>query len=191
MWDLKIWDCYASVMHGPDQEKRSAIYSPLIKTYTEDKTKRNLQVGVYVGGDKLGDNWVSLDPYDQRPVIDVREKLEETTLPSESFDLVVCNAILEHVEDPFACSRALYRLCKPGGKVWVEVPFVQPYHPTKNWEISQGIFGKSEGLKEDEDHGGDYWRFTPMGVIQLMKPFKMIEVLLIDEGGICFYGEKT
>ena len=34
-----------------------------------------------------------------------------------SFDLIVCNEVLEHVPDPFAATRSLYALLKPGGHI--------------------------------------------------------------------------
>jgi len=45
-----------------------------------------------------------------------------------SFDAVISIAVLEHVTDPFACARELYRVVKPGGKLLISVPFLQPEH---------------------------------------------------------------
>lgn len=189
-WDLKMREVHALMSFGVDHDRKTGIYLSLIDSHTSDATKLNLQVGVQHGNGKYGHNWISLDPFDQRPVIDVREKLEHTTLKSDKFDLIVCNAILEHVEDPFGCVKQMHRICKPGGKVWVEIPFVQPYHPSKDWEVEFGMFGKKPNMIDDEDHGGDYWRFTPMGLVLLMKPFKMKDIFLVNDGGIAFYGEK-
>ncbi|MCR9257263.1 MAG: methyltransferase domain-containing protein [Alphaproteobacteria bacterium] len=52
------------------------------------------------------------------------------TLPfkDNSFDAIVSIAVLEHVTDPFACAKELYRVTKPGGKLLVSVPFLQPEH---------------------------------------------------------------
>jgi len=46
----------------------------------------------------------------------------------ESFDAVISIAVLEHVRDPFACASEITRVVRPGGKIFVEVPFLQPYH---------------------------------------------------------------
>lgn len=191
VWDLKIRECHASVAVGPDGERRRSLFLSLLKSFTDDQTKKCLQVGVpHFANGKFGPNWVSLDPYDKRPYIDCREKLEETTLPDNEFDFILCNAVLEHVEDPFGCARQMYRVSKSGAKIWCEVPFVQPYHPYKTWEIDHGMFGKVGDMHTDNDHGGDYWRYTPQGLVLLMKPFKLIEMMLIGDGGIVFYGEK-
>ena len=44
------------------------------------------------------------------------------------FDAVFSFAVLEHVNDPFACARELTRVLKPGGLAYVSVPFLQPEH---------------------------------------------------------------
>lgn len=44
------------------------------------------------------------------------------------FDAVHCNAVLEHVKDPFACAKEIARVLKPGGDLMCCVPFLQPYH---------------------------------------------------------------
>lgn len=191
-WDLKLYDCYVSVFHGPDQARRGHLFLELIREYSLDTSKRCLQVGAgHFASANYGPNWTSLDPFDKRAFINVREKLEETTLESNQFDLIICNAILEHVEDPFGCVKQMYRVAKPGCQVWCEVPFVQPFHPNKNWQLGDDLFKNPPDMNGDEDHGGDYWRFTPQGTRKLMEPFQMIEMLLINEGGIVFYGEKT
>lgn len=38
------------------------------------------------------------------------------------FDLIVCNEVLEHVPDPFAATRSLFTLLKPGGHVFFTAP---------------------------------------------------------------------
>jgi SAM-dependent methyltransferase len=63
-----------------------------------------------------------------------------------SFDLVICEQVLEHVLDPLTAVRTLRRLCKPGGHVYVATPFLVRLH----------------------DHPGDYWRFTPDGLRHLL-----------------------
>jgi SAM-dependent methyltransferase len=45
-----------------------------------------------------------------------------------SFDLIVCNEVLEHVPDPFAATRSLYALLKPGGLVIFTAPFACRQH---------------------------------------------------------------
>jgi SAM-dependent methyltransferase len=44
------------------------------------------------------------------------------------FDAVLSITVLEHVADPFRCARELVRVLKPGGRLYVIVPFIEPLH---------------------------------------------------------------
>jgi SAM-dependent methyltransferase/uncharacterized protein YbaR (Trm112 family) len=47
---------------------------------------------------------------------------------SESFDGVICQAVLEHVVDPQRCVSEIHRVLKPRGIAYAEVPFMQQVH---------------------------------------------------------------
>lgn len=47
---------------------------------------------------------------------------ESLPFPSDSFDLVVSLAVLEHVQDVPSVVQEAYRVLKPGGYIYVEVP---------------------------------------------------------------------
>lgn len=47
---------------------------------------------------------------------------------NESFDCVIAQAVLEHVVDPTRCVAEIYRVLKPGGMVYSEIPFMQQVH---------------------------------------------------------------
>jgi SAM-dependent methyltransferase len=51
-------------------------------------------------------------------------------LPFEdnSFDLVLSLAVLEHVKNPWVHAKEMLRVLKPGGILYADVPFLQPYH---------------------------------------------------------------
>jgi len=50
-------------------------------------------------------------------------------IPSESYDVVVCEQVLEHLDDVDPGLRTLVRLVKPGGRLVVGVPiFLPPLH---------------------------------------------------------------
>ena len=66
------------------------------------------------------------------------------------FDLVIAQAVLEHVLDPFICVSEIYRVLKPGGMVYAETPFMQQVHGGKF----------------------DFHRFTELGHRRLFRHFK-------------------
>jgi SAM-dependent methyltransferase len=101
---------------------------------------------VEISGDgKAGLGWkhfVSLN-YPQFDIVD--------PTPQDTFDVVVCEQVLEHVIDPFLAAENLRALCKPGGHVVVTTPFLIKVHELPMY-----------GMR-------DYWRFTPRGMQVLLE----------------------
>ena len=91
---------------------------------------------------------------DIRPGWDVDAQADAHHLPfrAESFDLVICMAALQYVEDPRAVVREFHRVLRPGGRVYVDVPFVQPY---------------CRGTP-------DLWRFTLDGLKVLFRDWRVV-----------------
>jgi SAM-dependent methyltransferase len=54
--------------------------------------------------------------------------LESMPFAAGQFDTILCNAVLEHVEDVDAVVAELVRVTKQNGHVVLAVPFLQPYH---------------------------------------------------------------
>ena len=42
------------------------------------------------------------------------------------FDAVILSEVLEHLEHPDQAVRVLHHVCKPGGRVWINVPANSP-----------------------------------------------------------------
>src|SRR6185436_4244167 len=73
-------------------------------------------------------------------------------IPKEDgfFDAVICNAVLEHVENPVEVMKEFHRVLKTGGHLYLCIPFMQPEHldPTDFQRYTLA------GLKKlVEDHG--------------------------------------
>ena len=78
-------------------------------------------------------------PDDNRTNIHIFSPLDKIAAPDNTFDAVLCNAVLEHVENPEDVMPELHRVTKPGGHLILTVPFMQPEHkcPTdfQRWTV--------------------------------------------------------
>ena len=73
-----------------------------------------------------------------------------------SFDAAVSFAVLEHVAEPSKVVAEAFRVLRPGGLVYIDVPFLQGYHT-------------------DPEGCPDYWRFTLSGLRHLCRRFEPVE----------------
>ena len=135
-------------MLGNIADYRKNEFANLVK---RSEGKDCLQIGVR--NKKYAPHWVSVDKYDTADYIDYQYDAHDMPFEDASFDIVVCNAVLEHVENPFKVVSELHRVLRPNGEIWVEIPFNQPYHPSP----------------------GDFWRVSPDGMLILMQDFKPIK----------------
>jgi SAM-dependent methyltransferase len=81
-----------------------------------------------------------------------------SVLPDNGFDYVVCTEVLEHTLQPFGATNEIWRILKPGGKLFLSTPF--------NFRI----------------HGPlpDCWRFTEHGLRALLRRFEILELKWIE-----------
>jgi SAM-dependent methyltransferase len=89
-------------------------------------------------------SYVGVDRVDN-PRADVRGAIEAIPLEDGSFDVVLCNQVLEHCDDPLQAVRELRRVTAAGGRVLASTHGVMPYHPSPT----------------------DYWRWTHAGLAKL------------------------
>jgi SAM-dependent methyltransferase len=60
--------------------------------------------------------------------IHVHSPLHDIPFEDGHFDVVICNAVLEHVENPDDVVAEFARVTRPGGTLYLCVPFMQPEH---------------------------------------------------------------
>jgi len=60
--------------------------------------------------------------------IDILSPLDRIPVADGYFDGIICNAVLEHVENPEDVVAEFARVCRPGGVLYLTVPFLQPEH---------------------------------------------------------------
>jgi SAM-dependent methyltransferase len=90
--------------------------------------------------------YVGVDPV-ENPHADLVGSVEDLPVPDESFDVVLCNQVLEHCDSPLRAVAELCRVTAPGGRVLVSTHGVMAYHPSPT----------------------DYWRWTHAGLEKLFR----------------------
>ena len=94
------------------------------------------------------------------PLADIKMDIHNMPFDDNCFDFIMCNHVLEHVENDIKALSEIKRVLKKGGRAIVQVPF---YHPIPNKTIEdKSITSKAdrEKLYGQDDHvrkyGKDY-----------------------------------
>lgn len=68
------------------------------------------------------------------PIADMHFDLHDIPLENDRFEVVFCNHVMEHVDDPIRCMSELHRVMKPGGWAIMQVP--QDFSRAETYEDS-------------------------------------------------------
>ncbi|MBN2668731.1 MAG: methyltransferase domain-containing protein [Bacteroidales bacterium] len=85
----------------------------------------------------------------ESPLAKYHFDIHQIPFDDNSFDVVMCNHVLEHVSDEFKASSEIYRVLKPGGWAILQVP-INPTFETTYEDAS------ITNPKEREKHFGQY-----------------------------------
>ncbi len=111
------------------------------KDYGSTTSFRDFYPGAeYVGLDMSAGKGVDV-------VVDLTRSI--APLREGQFGLAICCSVLEHVDKPWLFARNLSSVIRPGGKLYISVPWVWRYHP----------------------YPDDYFRFSHRGVMSLFDGF--------------------
>ena len=88
---------------------------------------------------------------------DIVGDIHKMPFKDDSLDAILCIAVLEHVENPILACQEMYRTLRPGGYLFVYVPFLYYYHAEKGYY-------------------GDYWRFSKDTINSIFRKFSKIEI---------------
>jgi SAM-dependent methyltransferase len=87
---------------------------------------RQVELAARLGLSGLSHSGVDFVDYDTVPTGFTFRRADLNTEPlpfdSDTFSLVVCNHVLEHVRDPLAFYSECVRVCGPGGLIYIEAP---------------------------------------------------------------------
>lgn len=109
--------------------------------------------GTYAFGAPPKDARIVCVDIQQGPGVDLVADAEDLHMvPADTADCVCIVSMLEHVRHPYKVLAEAWRILKPGGIVYVSVPFVYPFH-------------------SDPD---DYHRFSYKGVAVLGERFEVV-----------------
>jgi len=140
--------------------------------------KNVLEVGAYNVNGTLKDKIMEFNPKTYVGV-DIREGPNvdlvcdigdlDFVFDSESFDLVVCTEVLEHVKDWPRAIQNLKTVVAPGGVILITVPTVGfPYH----------------------EYPSDYWRFTLDNLRSIFSDFDWVAWHQHSDPGVCILVRK-
>ena len=83
------------------------------------------------------------------PIVDIKADILDLPFADESFDVIFCNHVLEHIEDDRKAMRELYRVMKKGGWGILQVPMKNSLEKTyEDFTITDP--------KERQKHFGQY-----------------------------------
>lgn len=88
------------------------------------------------------------------PGIDAVGDLSALPFRSESVDGVLCEMVLEHLPDAAGALREFRRVLKAGGRMYLALPFLWPYHASPH----------------------DYWRWTISGLERDLAGFEPVAI---------------
>ena len=121
------------------------VDGPILEVGSKEYGSTSSFRGFYAASEYVGIDMAEGQGVDH--VVDLTQGLGP--LPEASFALAICCSVLEHTPKPWVFAANLTRLVRPGGHLYISVPWVWRYHP----------------------YPDDYFRFSPQGVRSLFEEF--------------------
>jgi SAM-dependent methyltransferase len=135
---------FVKLVYG-DHNRSSSVQKALKYCYDQIKPgEEGLNVGA--GKTHLHPQVKNLDLF-AAPHIDYVGTAEAIPVNDNHFSVIITQETLEHVQDPFKAISEIYRVTKPGGLLYCQLPFIIGYHPGPT----------------------DFWRFTKEGMVELVQ----------------------
>jgi len=110
-----------------DAESANPGLGDFIEAVRSEPDSLYLDVGCGKRGRRY-DNVLYLDVYPSESADIIMEPACRFPFASGSLDGIGCFAVLEHVTEPWVAAAEFYRMLKPGGRVFIDYPFLVPVH---------------------------------------------------------------
>lgn len=123
-----------------------SVNGPVLEVGSKDYGSTSSFRGVYTDSEYVGVDMAPGKGVDA--VVDLVEGIGP--LPAAHFELAICCSVMEHVRRPWVFAENLARLVRPGGRIYVSVPWVWRYHA----------------------YPDDYFRFSWRGIAELFPGFE-------------------
>jgi SAM-dependent methyltransferase len=83
------------------------------------------------------------------PIADMHFDVHQIPLEDNSFDVLFCNHVMEHVVDPIKCMKEFFRVLKPGGWAIMQVP----------QDMSRAITYEDATITSPEEREKHFWQY--------------------------------
>lgn len=115
------------------------LYSGLtVEKFFSRFPKGSLMLNVGSGPTREHPQVINLDIF-PFPEVNVLAFGNRLPFRNDAFDAVCSEQVLEHVSNPQEVVAEMIRVTKPGGLIYISVPFIYPYHPSPDdfsrWSI--------------------------------------------------------
>ncbi|HEX5167897.1 MAG TPA: class I SAM-dependent methyltransferase [Cyclobacteriaceae bacterium] len=124
-----------------------------------------------------GDGYITADI--ESPLAKVKMDIHSIPFGSDTFDVVLCNHVLEHVDDDIKAMREIHRVLKPGGFSIMQVPFFNPVGEKTFEDASITNPKERETIFGQDDHVRKYGRDYPKRIEQA--GLKAVEDQFVNE----------
>lgn len=154
IYSLFVTSVYAD--HNKSRVVRKAL-ADILCQFSEDSFILNIGSG----NTRIWPNVKNLDIIDGEGV-DIVGSAETIPIKDNTVDLIISQETFEHIQNPELALKECFRILRPGGSIYFQVPFIIGYHPGPT----------------------DFVRFTREGVVEfLSRAGFQIKKLEITVGG--------
>lgn len=125
-----------------------------------------------------------------------------------SIDALLCEQLIEHIQDPQRMVDEFYRVLKPGGEIYITAPFMYPFHEApidlNRWTLDgfkntmsdfstrkAGVLGGPTATLVEAFHGwlaillsfnsDKAYQILYLLFLPFLKPFKLLDLVLLNK----------